>query len=89
LHVISEIEDRPPYRDGDSVLARTLVVCLSGTGTVHWKSVLDTDEVLVVGRVGVAGVSNADVGVQQFEFEGLVLGSLENAVRYRQFVEWV
>ena len=89
LHVGGEIDDRTPYRDGNSVLARVLVVRISGAGTVYWKSILDSDEVLVVGRNGVAGVSNADVGVHQFEFEGLVLGSFANAVRYRQFVEWV
>ncbi|WP_245778675.1 hypothetical protein [Halomicrobium zhouii] len=71
------------------MFARVLIVRIGRTGTVHRKAVLDSDEVLVVGWDGVAGVSNPDVGVQQFELECLVLSAFANTIRYRKFVEWM
>ena len=83
------IEDRPSDRDGDAVLARALEAGVGRTGTGCWEPVLDADEVLVLARVGVARVRDANAPGSERELERFVLRSFPDTVRERQSRQWM
>jgi len=70
------IDEWSSDRHGDAVLARTLVVGIRRAGAVGRHAICDGDEILVIFRVGVTAVANADAIGNDRELEDFVLGAL-------------
>jgi len=71
------------------VFARALVVLVSWAFTGCRYSILDSDEIFVLTRVGVTAVANGDATWRQGKFEGFVLGALCDSGRKLQLLQWM
>jgi hypothetical protein len=80
-HCYGEIEDSRANGDGNAVLTRTIIRCISRTATRYGNAVDDGDPVFVIGWVSVTRVTHPDIAIQKRELEGFVLGAFEDTIR--------
>ena len=83
------IEYWSPYRHGHAMLACALEFPVGWTGTGDRQSVFDRDVVLVILRIGITGVANADAVRGEREFVRFVLCALSYSTGELQTSEWM